>query len=79
MSKHLALPREGHLEQVLHIVGYLKEHKKLRLLFDLSYPKTQDLSTDTLFSVNFMGFNFHSFILAFDLGQSFPMTPNSEH
>ena len=28
LSKHLALPREGHLEHVLHIVGYLKRHKK---------------------------------------------------
>ena len=26
MSKHLALPREGHLEQVLNIMGYLKTH-----------------------------------------------------
>ena len=23
LSKHLALPREGHLEQVIHVVGYL--------------------------------------------------------
>ena len=28
MSQYLAMPREGHLEQVLHIVGYLKSHKK---------------------------------------------------
>lgn len=34
MSAHLALPREGHLEQVLHIFGYLKCHKKIRLMFD---------------------------------------------
>ena len=27
LSKHLALPCEGHLEQVLHIVGYLKSSK----------------------------------------------------
>ena len=38
MSSQLALPREGHLEQVLHILGYLKEHKKLRLMMDSSYP-----------------------------------------
>ena len=30
MLKHLALPREGHLEQVLNIMGYLKTHKKMR-------------------------------------------------
>ena len=39
MSAHLALPREGHLEQVLHIFGYLKSHKKLRLMFDSDYPQ----------------------------------------
>ena len=42
LSKHLALPREGHMEQALHIVGYLKSHKKLRLLFDSSYPKVKE-------------------------------------
>ena len=39
MSTHLALPRQGHLEQVLHIFGYLKSHKKLRLLFDSDHPQ----------------------------------------
>ena len=29
LFNRLALPREGHLEQVLHIVGYPKRHKKL--------------------------------------------------
>jgi len=38
MSSHLALPREGHLEQVLHIFGYLKNHKKIRLMFDCKEP-----------------------------------------
>ena len=38
MSQYLALPREGHLEQVIHIMGYLNEHKKLRLLFDAGRP-----------------------------------------
>ena len=38
MSQYLAMPREGHLEQVLHIVGYVKQHKKMRLLFDNEYP-----------------------------------------
>ena len=39
LSQHLALPRQGHLEQVLHIFGYLKSHKKLRLMFDPSQPR----------------------------------------
>ena len=42
LSKHLALPCEVHLEQVLHIVGYLKRRKKLRLLFDSGYPTTNE-------------------------------------
>ena len=29
MSTYLATPREVHLEQVLHIMGFLKDHKKL--------------------------------------------------
>jgi hypothetical protein len=39
MSSHLALPRQGHLEQVLHLFGYLKAHKKMRLMFDTSVPQ----------------------------------------
>jgi hypothetical protein len=42
MSQHLALPREGHLEQALHIVGYLKANPKFRLLFDSSRPRTNE-------------------------------------
>jgi hypothetical protein len=38
LSRYLALPREGHLEQALHIVGYIKCHRKLCLQFDCSYP-----------------------------------------
>ena len=33
MSAHIALPREGHLEQMFHIVGYLKSHEKMRILW----------------------------------------------
>ena len=32
------MPRQGHLEQVMHIFGYLKIHKKMRLMFDTSDP-----------------------------------------
>ena len=42
MSSHLAMPREGYLEQVLHIVGYLKIHKKMRLMFDSAYPTMKE-------------------------------------
>ena len=42
MSTHLAMPREGHLEQVIHIIGYLKDHKKMRLMFDSSRPNIDE-------------------------------------
>mmetsp|Transcript_24915 Transcript_24915/g.59157 ORF Transcript_24915/g.59157 Transcript_24915/m.59157 type:complete len:877 (+) Transcript_24915:2272-4902(+) len=34
LSSHLALPREGHLEQVLHIFAYLGKHHNAALVFD---------------------------------------------
>ena len=39
---HLALPREGHLEQALHILGYLKSYKKMRIIFDSDIPKINE-------------------------------------
>ena len=38
MSSHLALPREGHLEQVLHIFAHLKKYHKPELVYDPSDP-----------------------------------------
>ena len=38
MSSHLALPREGHLEQVLHIFAYLKKYHSTELVYDPSDP-----------------------------------------
>ena len=38
ISSHLALPREGHLEQVFHIFAYLKKHHNYALTFNPSYP-----------------------------------------
>lgn len=34
MSSHLALPRKGHLEEVLHIFAYLKKHHNAEMVFD---------------------------------------------
>jgi len=34
----LALPREGHLQQVYHIFAYLKQKHNARLVFDATYP-----------------------------------------
>lgn len=38
MSSHLALPREGHLHQVLHIFGHLKKYHNSEMVFDPTSP-----------------------------------------
>jgi Reverse transcriptase (RNA-dependent DNA polymerase) len=38
MSSYMAAPCEGHLEQLLHIFGYLKSHDSSRLVFDNTTP-----------------------------------------
>ena len=38
LSSHLACPREGHLENALHVMGYLQLKHNLRLIFDPTYP-----------------------------------------
>ena len=42
MSSHLALPREGHLEQLFHMFGYLKAHHNAEMVFDPSDPKLDE-------------------------------------
>ena len=43
LSSHLAMPRQGHLEQVYHIFGHLKEASRRRLYLDPDHP---DISED---------------------------------
>ena len=38
MLTHLAMPRIGHLEELLHIFGYLKQRLKRKLAFDPDNP-----------------------------------------
>ena len=38
LSSFLAMPREGHLQQVLHIFSYLKYHHNSRIVMDPTYP-----------------------------------------
>ena len=38
LSSHSAMPTQGHLEAVLHIMGYLKLRHNSRSAFDPSYP-----------------------------------------
>ena len=39
LSSYLALPREGHFEAALHVMGYLKLKHNSRLVFDPTYPE----------------------------------------
>lgn len=39
MSSHLALPRFGHLQQLLHIFAHLKHHHNTELVFDPTDPQ----------------------------------------
>jgi hypothetical protein len=38
LSRYQAAPREGHLEQMYHIMAYLKKNPKSRIVFDYSRP-----------------------------------------
>ena len=42
LSAHLALPRIGHLEQVIHIFGYLKAHPQRKIAFDAIHPQISE-------------------------------------
>ena len=38
LSRYLAMPRVGHLDQAFHIFEYLKVHTKRKLGFDPEHP-----------------------------------------
>ena len=38
LASHMALPREGHLDAVFHVFGYLKNKHNSRMVFDPTYP-----------------------------------------
>ena len=42
MSAHLALPRIGNLEQVIHMLEYLKLHPKRNIAFDAAHPSIDE-------------------------------------
>ena len=42
LSTYLSSPRIGHLHQALHVFKYLKDHKRLRCVFDPSYVDIND-------------------------------------
>jgi len=42
LSSFIAMPREGHMQQVLHIFAYLKVHHNARIVFDPMYPEVEE-------------------------------------
>ena len=38
LSQYQAIPRQGHMEQIMHIFGYLKKHPKVTLYMDPTLP-----------------------------------------
>ena len=41
ISSHEALPRKGHIDQILHIFGYLKKHHNSEMVLD---PTESDIN-----------------------------------
>ena len=39
LASQMALPREGHLDVIFRVFGYLKNKHNSRLVLDLSYPE----------------------------------------
>ena len=42
ISSHLALPREGHLEQVNHIFAHIKKYYNTEMVFDPTVPEINE-------------------------------------
>lgn len=42
LSSCVAMPREGHLQQLFHIFGYLKTYYNARIILDPSYPEIEE-------------------------------------
>ena len=46
MSSQLALPRKGHMEQVMQIFGFLKKYRNAELIFDPSDPTINEQDSE---------------------------------
>ena len=38
MASQMAIPREGHLEEVLHVFAFIRQNYNTRMAFDPTYP-----------------------------------------
>ncbi len=55
LSSYLACPREGHLENALHIMGYLQLKHNSRLIFDPTYPNIDQTACPSYDWMEFYG------------------------
>jgi hypothetical protein len=55
LFSYLACPREGHLENALHVIGYLKLKHNPQLIFDLTYPDIDQTAFPTFDWMVFYG------------------------
>ena len=39
LSSHLEMPREGHMQELLHVFAYLKKHMNTEMVLDPSKPE----------------------------------------
>ena len=60
LLSYMAMPREGHLQQVFHIFAYLKVHHNSRLVLDPSYPDINEEDFPKRDWSNFYGNNIES-------------------
>ena len=42
MSSHMAMPREGHMKELLHIFAYLEKYSNTELVFDPTEPEINE-------------------------------------
>jgi hypothetical protein len=55
LSSYLACPRKGHLENALHVMGYLKLKHNSQLIFDPTYPYIDQTAFSTFEWMEFYG------------------------
>ncbi len=55
LSSYLAYPREGHLENALHVMGYLYMKHNSRLIFDPMYPAVDQTAFPSFEWMEFCG------------------------
>jgi len=77
---HNAMPHEGHLEGIYHILSYLKGHENSKLVFDPAYPEIDDRQFKDVDWKDFYPKNLYQFnvlSLEVDVSTERPTQPSS--